>query len=295
MKKATLTRFARRALLLCALSLLSTCVLMGYTRAQAASSLERLGTHLESDLLRLLRAKLPPQSHRGTSATTSLHLNGMPLLLQSASFDREQVTTESVLEQLETHCQSPQTVAGSLALPIPQLTERNDDRADFFCFKPTNEWTMDGLQEAVQNFSQSGDISQLGRPLAAHIVESEDAVSLLSIQVDGPFIPQEIFPLHHDAPGEDHPDLLRPSGIRRLSVGQDEGPLLTAYADADPAAKRLDRYTMQLRASGAEVVTPPSKVGNSLTRLIRKESERFIVSALDHEGESSLIIARLPH
>lgn len=295
MKKATLSRLARRGLLLCAFSLLTTGLLMGYARAQAASSLERLGTHLQSDLLLLLRAQLPTQSHRGISASTSLHLNGMRLLIQSASFNREQVTTESVLEQLENHCQSPQAAAGSLALPIPQLTERNDDRADFFCFKPSNDWTMNGLMAAVQDFSQSGDITQLGKPLAAHIVESDDAVSLLSIEIAGPFVPQKIFPLHHDAPGEDHPELPRPTGIRRLSVGQEEGPLLTAYADPDPAAERLTRYTRQLRATGAKVVTPPSEVGDSLTRLVQKDTERFIVSALDHEGESSLIIARLPH
>lgn len=320
----TFTSIFRRAIFATSLGALLALFAFGWARAEAARSLEEVQQSLGTDLVRLLGNKFQGMQAAGAPSGMFVTLNGASLHLQTASIPKTEVSLEVLLDLLKEHCQTPAStgdvstheastgdvskvpgvrhpddlLSSALSLfPTPDLLQSGPGLTRYFCLKARRVATVSNLLGSLSRFSKSGDIGEFGVPFSVEIQENGKSLSILSLQITGGLVPQKMFPPYKDCPGSDHQELPRPEGIRRVSAEFEGQPLLTSYSHFSKARLLLADYSVRLKQVGLHVLTPPAEKNGKipLSRFVFTEGESFVVTAVDQEGESNLVVARLPH
>lgn len=303
------------------LSALVLVFMASFVRAQLAGELHTRALNLGSGLLEHIRlsADLKPQSrlpHRHL-----ISLNGSEFEVQTLSVQSSQEHPfGGVFEAFRSRCQDAHDhskVTPSLAqlrkplgeiglnpeLPLIKrliFESGNEQEHSAYCLRPAHEMSLAGLEQMSRAFIESGDLSRLGtwQGLYARREGNEKdgyQVALLSIEARGQLNPHTLFPSDKDAPGADFENLPRPPGRRVLSLSHDGTPHLNTYALGTSALESIHAYEKSARRSGLRVEHPAEGGTPGRALFIRSPHQSYLVTSIERETGSTLLLASLPH
>lgn len=175
----------------------------------------------------------------------------------------------------------------------------NENERSAYCLRPAQELSVAGLINLVNLFTQSADLNQFGtwQGLYARREGDQhggDRIALLSIETQGELRPDLLFPSNSDAPGADFSELPRPKGRRLLSLNYGDSPRLNTYAVETALGESLTHYGRKAVAAGLRVERPAENDTEGNALFIRTQEQSYIVTGIEKEAGSLLLLASLP-
>jgi hypothetical protein len=200
-------------------------------------------------------------------------VNGQKMFFASSFTEK---SPREVLDVVEEHCRErsgralrelgilPEKVKGQAVPPaLRDPTRWATSRADaddgaagqIACLaQPDDPNGFAGLLDRMAEFAASGDVSKLGDMRYFVVREHAPAgeTQVLAMWTEGPFNIPAMFPESGDAPGDDSPDVPRPSGATRaFSASTPDRPYsLRIYQSKQSPSEVLSKYDSELPARG---------------------------------------------
>lgn len=251
----------------------------------------------------------------GPLSRHELTINGARVRVESRTLHGDADTLiEAAMQTLRAECETPRE-----ALPLPPLSEAEEqalkklhfdsntqlfgnvviqatDRKEqaLYCFKPAHPLSLRGIAVMARTFKDSRDLNDLGTWKGVYAKAGDNSVSFLTLEAQGSFRPELMFPKTGDVPGEEFKELPRPPGRRTLSIAHNENTALNTYLSPLSLVDSLSDYETQLKNSGLRSERPAQTGTPGNVLFLRSHSVSYVVSGTSQKSGSTLLIAALP-
>jgi hypothetical protein len=248
--------------------------------------------------------------------TTVLHLNGQTVYYAHATTADP---VEKVADRFEAYCNEDPALNGkdwddladlsvapskkSDGIHLGTIRKNDDKKGDTIvvCFRRPEGEVAKTWAEALEEFSDTGDLKALGNMRYAHISRSKNGkTGVQSVWTNGSFNLNQLMPPEDgaDTIGSDPTSLPRPAQSQRV---------LTATADGTPYAVRIYVTSRPMEAAVADYVDEMDRGGwlamkhplepdnpNELGRWFEREGAQAMISAtVNDEGKTVLVVGDL--
>jgi hypothetical protein len=194
-------------------------------------------------------------------------------------------------QELPKHEQTPQNAL----YPFRTGVVRSEQKSEGVVMCLTkSDGAPEGLMDALEQFTETGDLGKLGKLRYAYAKQSEDGASthVMTLWTDSEFSFERIVPADGSEPaGTDPEDAPRPPGGRRLLSARVEGTPFGVYVyrSTEVPAKVVDFYDKEMTDRDWLPVTAP--IDGSEGRAYAKEGLEIVLDVGKDEQGTVLSIA----